>query len=85
MRESGRAYGRFAAVAGEAATTLGRLDSGGWVGSEGDLFRARAAEIPRTWSPITGPNGRTGMPFTAWQFDNGSTTPRMITNFLKVH
>jgi len=25
------------------------------------------------------------MPFTAWQFDNRSTTPRMITNFLKVH
>jgi hypothetical protein len=35
--------------------------------------------------PVTGPNGRTGTLFTAWQFDNGSTTPRMITNFLKVH
>jgi hypothetical protein len=33
-------------VAGEAAATTGGLDSGGWVGSEGDLFRVRAAEIP---------------------------------------
>jgi hypothetical protein len=46
VRESGLAYGRFAAVAGEAAATIGGLDSGGWVGSEGDLFRARVAEIP---------------------------------------
>jgi hypothetical protein len=46
VRESGRAYGRFAAVAGEAAATIGGLDSGGWVGSEGDLFRARVAELP---------------------------------------
>jgi hypothetical protein len=45
-RETGRAYGRFASVAGEAAATIGGLDSGGWVGSEGDLCRARAAEIP---------------------------------------
>jgi hypothetical protein len=35
--------------------------------------------------PITGPNGRTGTLFTVWQFDQGSTTPRMITNLLKVH
>jgi hypothetical protein len=46
VRETGRAYGRFASVAGEAAATIGGLDSGGWVGSEGDLFRARAAELP---------------------------------------
>jgi len=46
VRETGRAYGRFASVAGEAAAAIGGLDSGGWVGSEGDLFRARAAEIP---------------------------------------
>jgi uncharacterized protein YukE len=46
VRESGRAYGRFASVAGEAAASLGGLDSGGWVGSEGDLFRARVAELP---------------------------------------
>jgi hypothetical protein len=46
VRESGRAYGRFATVAGEAAATLGGIDSGGWVGSEGDLFRARLAELP---------------------------------------
>ena len=35
--------------------------------------------------PITGPNGRKGTLFTVWQFDQGSTTPRMITNLLKVH
>jgi hypothetical protein len=45
VRASGRAYGRFAAVAGEAAATIGGLDSGGWVGSEGDLFRTRVAEL----------------------------------------
>lgn len=46
VRETGRAYGRFASVAGEAAAAIGGLDSGGWVGSEGDQFRARAAQIP---------------------------------------
>jgi hypothetical protein len=46
VRDSGRAYGRFAATAGEAATSLRGLDSGAWVGSEGDLFRARLSEIP---------------------------------------
>jgi hypothetical protein len=46
VRESGRAYGRFASVAGEAAAGLRGLDAGGWVGSEGDLFRARVAELP---------------------------------------
>ena len=33
-------------MAGEAAAAIGGLDSGGWVGGEGDLLRARAAEIP---------------------------------------
>lgn len=46
VRESGRAYGRFATVAGEAASGLRGLDSGFWVGSEGDLFRAQVAELP---------------------------------------
>ena len=46
VRESGRCYGRFAALAGETAAGLRGLDSGAWVGSEGDLFRARVAEIP---------------------------------------
>ena len=46
VRESGRAYGRFATLAGETAAGLRGLDSGAWVGSEGDLFRARVAEIP---------------------------------------
>jgi hypothetical protein len=46
VRETGRTYGRFATVAGEAAADLRALDSGAWVGSEGDLFRARVTEIP---------------------------------------
>jgi hypothetical protein len=41
-----RGYGRFAAVAAEAAAGLRGLDAGAWVGSEGDLFRAQVAEIP---------------------------------------
>jgi hypothetical protein len=45
VRESGRSYGRFAATAAEAAAGLRGLDSGAWLGSEGDLFRARVAEI----------------------------------------
>jgi hypothetical protein len=46
VRETGRAYGRFATTAGEAAAGLRTLGSGSWVGSEGDLFRARVGEIP---------------------------------------
>jgi hypothetical protein len=46
VRESGRSYGRFATLAGETAAGLRGVDSGSWVGSEGDLFRARVAEIP---------------------------------------
>jgi hypothetical protein len=46
VRESGRAYGRFATTAGEAAAGLRGLDSGAWIGSEGDLFRAQLAQIP---------------------------------------
>jgi hypothetical protein len=46
VRETGRAYGRFASTAGEAATSLRGLDSGTWVGTEGDLFRAQVARIP---------------------------------------
>ena len=46
VRETGRAYGRFATTAGEAAAGLRALDSGSWVGSEGDLFRARVDGIP---------------------------------------
>lgn len=46
VRETGRAYGRFATTAAEVAADLRALDSGSWVGSEGDLFRARVAEIP---------------------------------------
>jgi hypothetical protein len=46
IREAGHAYGRFATTAGEAAADLRGLDSGSWVGTEGDLFRDRVAEIP---------------------------------------
>jgi hypothetical protein len=46
VREAGRAYGRFATTAAQAAADLRGLDSGAWVGSEGDLFRARVAELP---------------------------------------
>jgi hypothetical protein len=46
VRESGRAYGRFATTAAEAANGLRGLDSGSWVGSEGDTFRGRLGEIP---------------------------------------
>jgi hypothetical protein len=46
VRESGRSYGRFAGIAAEAAAGLRGVDSGAWVGSEGDLFRTRMVEIP---------------------------------------
>ena len=46
VREAGRAYGMFATTAAQTAADLRGLDSGAWVGSEGDLFRARAAELP---------------------------------------
>jgi uncharacterized membrane protein YphA (DoxX/SURF4 family) len=46
VRETGRAYGRFATTAGQAAADLRGLDSGTWMASEGDLFRARVAELP---------------------------------------
>jgi uncharacterized membrane protein YphA (DoxX/SURF4 family) len=46
VREAGRAYGMFATTAAQTAADLRGLDSGSWVGSEGDLFRARAAELP---------------------------------------
>jgi uncharacterized protein YukE len=46
VRETSRAYGRFATTAAEAATSLRGLDSSTWVGTEGDLFRAQVAQIP---------------------------------------
>jgi hypothetical protein len=33
--------------------------------------------------PITGPNGKTGKLVTIWQYDAGSTEPRLVTNWLK--
>ena len=35
--------------------------------------------------PIRGPNGSEGTLATIWQYDSGSTSPRMITNWLEVH
>jgi hypothetical protein len=46
VRETGHAYGRFATTAAQVAADLRGLDSGTWIGSEGDLFRARVAELP---------------------------------------
>ncbi len=46
VRETSRAYGRFATTASKAATDLRGLDSSTWVGTEGDLFRTKAAQIP---------------------------------------
>jgi hypothetical protein len=46
VRGTGHAYGRFATTVGQAAADLRGLDSGTWIGSEGDLFRARVAELP---------------------------------------
>jgi hypothetical protein len=46
VHELGRAYGRFATTAAEAAAALRGLDTGAWVGSEGDLFQTRVAELP---------------------------------------
>ncbi len=46
VRESGRSYSRFATVAADAASGVRSLDSGSWVGSEGELYRSRVAEIP---------------------------------------
>lgn len=34
---------------------------------------------------ITGPNGRCGTLETRWQVDRGTTTPRLVTNWLRVH
>jgi hypothetical protein len=39
----------------------------------------------KTWTPLRGPNGRTGSLVCAWQYDRGSDHPRMITNWLEVH
>ncbi len=35
--------------------------------------------------PIRSLNGRSGTLQTVWQYDTGSTTPRLITNILKVN
>jgi hypothetical protein len=34
---------------------------------------------------IQGPNGKNGTLVTVWQYDNGSSSPRLITNWLEVH
>ena len=33
--------------------------------------------------PVTGPNGKTKIVVAVYQIDNGSTTPRLITNYLE--
>lgn len=34
---------------------------------------------------IVGPNGKNGTLQTVWQYDQGSDTPRLVTNWLEVH
>jgi hypothetical protein len=46
VRDTGSSYGRFATTAGEAAADIRSLDSGSWVGTEGDIFRTQVADIP---------------------------------------
>ena len=58
VREVARAYGRFVGTAGEAAASLRGLDSGAWVGSEGELFRGRLAELPPHLDTATGAFGQ---------------------------
>lgn len=38
-----------------------------------------------TETPITGPNGRRRTIVCVWQYDQGSDTPRMLTNWVEVH
>lgn len=46
VAESGRAYGRSAALAAEAAEELRGTDSGAWSGASGDRFREALAALP---------------------------------------
>jgi hypothetical protein len=50
--------------------------------------RARTSEFGERFEvevPITGPNRRAGSLVTVWQYDAGSSTPRLVSNWLKVH
>lgn len=38
-----------------------------------------------TRTTVIGPNGRAATLVCVWQYDHGSTRPRMITNWLEVH
>ena len=46
VRDTSRSYGRFATTAQLAAADLQALDSGFWIGIEGDLFRTKVNDIP---------------------------------------
>lgn len=46
---------------------------------------SRHGERHTTETPITGPNGRKGTMVCVWQYDHGSDTPRMLTNWVEVH
>lgn len=39
----------------------------------------------RTDVTVTGPNGRSGTLVCVWQYDHGSTKPRMLTHWVEVH
>ncbi|MGL4176789.1 MAG: alpha/beta hydrolase [Dermatophilaceae bacterium] len=45
LRESAGEYGRFASVMGQAGDVVVGVDSSSWVGTEGELFRARQAGL----------------------------------------
>ena len=79
----------------DTATVTGRDEAADDVVSQMRAQLSTAVAIPRPASPygrrvevstiLRGPNGRTGTLVTVWQYDIGSTVPRLITNFLKVH
>ncbi|MGL4176121.1 MAG: alpha/beta hydrolase [Dermatophilaceae bacterium] len=45
LRDSAGGYGRFAALMGEASGVVAGVDSSGWVGAEGEIFRARQVGV----------------------------------------
>lgn len=39
----------------------------------------------KTYTQITGPNGKSGTAVGVWQIDNGTTIPRLLTLWARVH
>jgi hypothetical protein len=93
-----RAAGRTSPTAGQSwfqdgwekarRWTSERLDGlKGWLAEHAGFLRERLAAryLARLGPKLRDLLGRTGTLLTVWQLDKGSTTPRMITNLLKVH